>query len=189
MNKDELIILVDRSGSMSGYERATINGVNDLVKTQKELDDNCNVTIILFDDKYEVLCTSSLINDCPRLNDQVYYVRGGTALIDAMEKAIDDAGKRFSEQTYKPNKVIVQIFSDGYENASKTPREVLNKKITHQQEKYGWDFIYVGCDHNVKEFASTLGFMPKHTFEINKQDIYRSYSNDTSMLISSLRAG
>ena len=171
--KDEILVLLDRSGSMSNAAQATINGYNDFIKAQLELSDDCNVTTVLFDDNYEELYTSIPIREVPKLTFQTYYVRGMTALNDALGKLVDSAGIRFARQRVKPAKVIVQIFTDGQENASREySADRIKSMVTHQESKYGWEFVYVGCDHNVKQAAWDLGFKSANTFQIDKVDLY-----------------
>ena len=186
--KDEIIAILDRSGSMSGYENDTIGGFNAFIKEQKELSEDCAVTLILFDDKYEVVYEATPIAKVPELTARVYTTRGMTALRDAVAKATKSAGDRFSKAANKPNKVIVYITTDGFENASKEfTAEQLKDIVKHQEEKYGWEYIYVGCDHDVVDAAKSIGIKSTNTIQFDKDAILDTYRG-TSAFVANYRS-
>ncbi|OEF96569.1 vWA domain-containing protein [Desulfuribacillus alkaliarsenatis] len=154
----ELIFVLDRSGSMGGLENVTISGFNELVQQQRYLGETL-VTAVLFDDQYEILW-NGIPADEAKLTRGHYYVRGTTALLDAVGKTILDVGQRLSRtpEQNRPAKVIVVITTDGMENAS---REFTYKKvkelINHQQEKYSWEFIFMGANIDAAAEATNLG--------------------------------
>lgn len=168
MNKNltEIIFLLDRSGSMSGLEGDTIGGFNAFVKKQCELEGETILTTVLFDDRYEVLWNGIDAKNA-RLTTEDYYVRGATALLDAVGKTILDVGHRLSmtEERYRPGKVIFVITTDGMENASNefTYRKV-KELIKHQQEKYKWEFIFMGANIDAAEEADNLGINVENAF-------------------------
>lgn len=165
MNKSltEIIFLLDRSGSMCGLEQDTIGGYNSFLQKQKELDDNVIITTILFDDKYEVLYNAVNINEA-RLNNENYYVRGSTALLDAIGKTILLSKGRKS----KADKVIFVITTDGMENAScEFSRDKIKKMISEQEKKCGWEFLFFGANINVEEECDSLGINENRRFEFN----------------------
>jgi uncharacterized protein YegL len=181
--KDEIIAILDRSGSMSGYENATINGFNSFIEEQRKISEDCAVTLILFDDKYEVIYEACPIAEVPKLNREIYFTRGSTALRDAIGKATEEAGNRFNRAWNKPEKVIVYINTDGYENASvHYSEEKLKGIIRHQEDKYGWEYIYAGCDHKVDMCAAAIGIKLSNTFQYNKDDLLRSYGTSSTMV-------
>ncbi|MHB1652668.1 MAG: vWA domain-containing protein [Desulfitobacteriaceae bacterium] len=161
MNKGltEIIFLLDRSGSMGGLESDTIGGFNSFIEKQMQLEGKTMVTAVLFDDRYEILW-NGLEAHKVKLTDKEYYVRGCTALLDAVGKTILDVGQRFSKtsEDERPGKVIFVITTDGLENAS---REFTSKKvkelIQHQKEKYQWEFIFLGANMDAVKEASSLG--------------------------------
>ena len=83
----DIVFLLDRSGSMSNCVEDTIGGYNSYLNEQKK-NNNSLVTTILFDDKYEVLYDRVKISETKKLTNKEYYVRGCTALNDAIGKTI-----------------------------------------------------------------------------------------------------
>jgi len=180
---DEIIAIIDRSASMGGYEKATMDGFNEFIGEQRSISEDANVTLVLFDHEYEVVYEALAIKDVPKLVDETYSVRGSTALRDALGKAINAAGLRFANAVEKPNKVIVSIFTDGEENSSQEfTGDKLKSMVTHQEEKYGWEFIYVGCDHDVIQASQDLGFKSINTLNISKSNIRGAYADMSSKL-------
>lgn len=188
MNKEltEIIFLLDRSGSMYGLEEDTIGGYNSFLKSQKELGDNVIITTILFDDKYEILYNGVNIDEAC-LNDEDYYVRGGTALLDAIAKTIllvnerrkkirinkdlkNDKEKLAEIDNIKSRvdgeKVIFVITTDGMENSSyEFSREKVNEMVSEQENKYGWQFLYFGANVDIEEEADSIGIDEDSRFE------------------------
>ncbi|KZE64813.1 hypothetical protein AWM68_09135 [Fictibacillus phosphorivorans] len=168
MNKKltEIVFLLDRSGSMSGLEKDTIGGFNAFVKRQCELDGETVLTTVLFDDQYEVLCSGAPASSVHLTND-AYYVRGTTALLDAVGKTIVDVGHRLSQvnEEDRPGKIIFVITTDGMENASQEfSYEKVKDLIRHQQEKYSWEFIFMGANIDVAKEAASIGIKEENAF-------------------------
>lgn len=139
MNLTEIVFLLDRSGSMGGLESDTIGGFNTFIEKQSQLEGETFVTAVLFDDRYELLWNGVHANRA-KLTDKEYFVRGCTALLDAVGKTILDVGYRLSKTSddEKPGKVIFVITTDGLENAScEFTYEKVKELIKHQQEKNG----------------------------------------------------
>ena len=86
-NELDVVFLLDRSGSMGGIEEDTIGGYNSYIKEQKDKD--IKITTVLFDDKYEMINNREDIKNIELLTKKTYYVRGSTALLDAIGKTIN----------------------------------------------------------------------------------------------------
>jgi uncharacterized protein YegL len=171
-NLTEVVFLLDRSGSMAGLESDTIGGFNGFVKRQCELDGKTVLTTVLFDDQYEVLWQGADA-DKVKLTDKEYYVRGCTALLDAVGKTISEVGRRFSQtpEEQKPGSVIVVITTDGMENASREfGYEKIKQMIGHQQEKYNWEFIFMGANIDVVQEADHLGIQAENAYDFEATD-------------------
>ncbi|HHV19815.1 MAG TPA: VWA domain-containing protein [Thermoanaerobacterales bacterium] len=181
MNRDltEIIFLLDRSGSMAGLETDTIGGFNAFIEKQRQLEGETLVTVVLFDDRYEILWNGIDANKAI-LTDKEYYVRGSTALLDAVGKTILDVGYRLSKtsEETRPGKVIFVITTDGLENSS---REFSYKKvkelIKHQQEKYNWEFIFLGANIDAAKEAGNIGICKDnaYSFEASKAGVEKMY--------------
>lgn len=159
-NLTEIVFILDRSGSMSGLESDTIGGYKSFLKAQKETEGDAKVTTVLFDHEYMLLHDRADINDVKPITDKEYYARGTTALLDAVGKTILDIGADLREtpEEERPAKVILVIITDGYENASRefTYKKV-NEMISHQRNKYNWEFIFLGANIDAVKEAENLG--------------------------------
>jgi uncharacterized protein YegL len=165
-NLTEIIFLLDRSGSMGGLESDTIGGFNGFIDRQCKQKGETRLTAVLFDDQTEILWNGIDANHA-RLTDEEYYVRGCTALLDAVGKTISEAGRRLSqtEEGEKPGKVIFVITTDGMENASREyTYEKVKRMIEHQKEKYSWEFIFMGANIDAAEEAQSLGISKEDSF-------------------------
>ncbi len=177
----ELIFILDRSGSMAGLENDTIGGFNSLVKKQCELPGKTIVTAVLFDDEYEVLW-EGMDAEKTVLTEKEYYVRGMTALLDAVGKTILSVRGRLANTAADklPRKVLFVITTDGYENAS---REFTYKKVKEmikfQQEKHQWEFLFIGANIDAAEEAGHLGVSEKDAiqFEASTVGVQKMYAS------------
>lgn len=171
---NEIIAIIDRSGSMGAVVDDAIGGLNEFIKSQQDLLGKARMTIILFDHEYKVDVDGIDIKNVKFYDNKTYVPRGTTALLDAVGRAIITVGERLDNMPddEKPEKVIMAVLTDGQENASVeyTKPKILDM-INHQRDKYSWEFIYLSADPNAFNDAGALGF--------NIKDIYKYDSNDT----------
>lgn len=156
----ELVFILDRSGSMYSLTSDTIGGFNSLIEKQKAQPGDADVTTVLFDDEYEILHDHLPLREIRPLTEKEYCVQGCTALLDAVGMTINAVGARLNNtpENERPGKVVVVIVTDGLENAShEYTKAQVKKMITHQQEKYSWDFIFLGANIDAAQEASSLG--------------------------------
>ncbi len=156
----EVVFILDRSGSMSGLEADTIGGFNSTLEKQKKEFDNIVWSTILFDDRVEVIHDRMPAQSVKELTDREYYVRGMTALLDAVGGAIDHtvAVRRHTKKEFLPEKTLFVITTDGMENASREySYEQVRRKIRHEQKKYGWEFIFLGANIDAVAEAERIG--------------------------------
>ncbi|MFT9597501.1 vWA domain-containing protein [Mesobacillus sp.] len=171
-NLTEIIFLLDRSGSMAGLESDTVGGFNAFVKKQSQLAGETILTTVLFDDEYEVLWNGIDARGA-KLTEDEYYVRGTTALLDAVGKTILDVGYRLAKtmEDRKPGKVIFVITTDGMENASSEfTYGKVKELIQHQQERYNWEFIFMGANIDVAKEADSLGINVENSFKFEASE-------------------
>ena len=156
----ELVMILDRSGSMSGLEADTIGGFNSLIDKQKKEEGEAYVSVVLFDDRSEVLYDRVDIRKIEPMNDKQYYVRGCTALLDAVGGAIHHIGNvhKYAREEDVPEKTIFIITTDGMENAShQYTYEKVRRMIERQKEKYNWEFIFLGANIDAVSVANRFG--------------------------------
>ncbi len=156
----EIIYILDRSGSMGGLESDTIGGFNSMMEQQKKTGEKAVVSTVLFDDVCEVIHDRVPIEKVEKMTDKQYYVRGCTALLDAVGGAIHHIGNvhKYAREEDRPEKTIVVITTDGMENAScKYSRDKIEKMVKRQQKKYGWEFIFIGANIDAYAEAQKYG--------------------------------
>jgi uncharacterized protein YegL len=159
-NITELVFILDRSGSMGGLESDTIGGFNATLAKQQAEDGECRVTTVLFDNEYEVLHDRLDLKAIAPITDKDYYVRGNTALLDAIGKAIHKIREvqKHTAGEYSADKVLFVITTDGMENASREYRyEDIKKLIEHQKSKHNWEFVFLGANIDSAEVAESIG--------------------------------
>ncbi len=162
MNKNltEIVYILDRSGSMGGLEEDTIGGFNSMMEKQKKADGDAIVSTVLFDDVCEVLHDRVPLDKIGKMTDEQYFVRGCTALLDAVGGAIHHIGNihKYAREEDRPAKTIFVITTDGMENASKNySYDKIQKMVKKQQKKYGWEFIFIGANIDAYAEAQRLG--------------------------------
>ena len=159
-NITELVFILDRSGSMGGLESDTIGGFNSLIEKQKKQDGKCYVSTVLFDNYSEVIHDRVELEDIKPMTDKDYYVRGCTALIDAIGGAIHHIGNihKYARPEDVPEHTMFVIMTDGYENASHTyTSDRVKAMIEHEKEKYGWEFLFIAANIDAVETARHFG--------------------------------
>ena len=156
----ELVFILDRSGSMVGLEKETIGGYNSLIEKQKKSQGEVYVSTVLFDGVSEVLHNRIPLCEIQPMTEDEYYVRGCTALLDALGGAIHHIGNvhKYAKEEDRPEKTLFIITTDGQENSS---RRYTYKKVKHmvekQKEKYGWEFLFLGANIDAIAEAERFG--------------------------------
>ena len=156
----ELVMILDRSGSMSGLEKDTIGGFNGMIEKQKKEEGDAYVSVLLFDDQCEVLYDRVPVDKVEPMTDRQYYVRGCTALLDAVGGAIHHIGNihKYAREEDVPERTIFVITTDGLENASRMyTYDKVRRAIERQKEKYHWEFIFLGANIDAAAEAARFG--------------------------------
>ena len=178
-NMTELVFILDRSGSMSGLEDDTIGGFNGMLKKQKEESDSINVTTVLFDDKVDIIHDRFPISIVQPLTDKDYYVRGCTALLDAVGEAIHkiENVEEHLPESHKASKVIFVITTDGHENSSRNYSYSQIKKMIEAKKEAGWEFLFLGANIDAVGEAEKLGISRNRavTYENDKEGVSLNY--------------
>ncbi len=159
-NLTELVFILDRSGSMSGLEPDTIGGFNSMIAKQKSETGQAVISTVLFDNTSEVIHDRVDIQQVEPMTDKQYYVRGCTALLDAIGGAIHHIGNvhKYARDEDRPEHTLFIITTDGMENAShKYSSDRVKQMIERQKTKYGWEFLFLGANIDAIETAGNFG--------------------------------
>lgn len=169
-NVTELVFILDRSGSMAGLEADTIGGFNSMIDKQKKLDGKVMVSTVLFDNDTEVLHDRIDIQNIEPMTEEQYNVRGCTALLDAIGGAIHHIGNihKYARPEDVPQHTMFIITTDGQENASHNyTSDHVKKMIRRQEERYGWEFLFVAANIDAVETASSIGIRSERAANYN----------------------
>ena len=144
MNKGltEIVYILDRSGSMGGLESDTIGGFNSMMEKQKKTGEKAVISTVLFDDESEVLHDRVSIDQIGKMTDEQYFVRGCTALLDAVGGAISHIGNihKYARKEDRPEKIIFIITTDGVSMAVCSVMSAnSNKEATECLSESGWN--------------------------------------------------
>jgi uncharacterized protein YegL len=181
----EVAIVMDESGSMMSTVDDAIGGFNSFLASQKEVDGEANITLVLFDNKYEIVHDGIDLNDIPDLNRATFVPGGGTALIDAIGKTIDSLSSRISEMAEedKPGKTIIIVITDGQENSSREyKRSEVAEKIKSLKSESGWEMIFIGASEEILDQADDIGIAKSCTMK------YDATSKGTAMAYDCMSA-
>lgn len=164
-NLTEVVFILDRSGSMKGLESDTIGGYNGMLEKQKKEDGQVLISTVLFDDQIEVLHDRIPIEQMKPITEKEYFVRGCTALLDAIGgtiRRIRDLQKETAKED-RPEKTLFIVTTDGLENASKKyTMEKVRKMVEKQREKHGWEFVFLGANMDAIQVANSFGIKKSH---------------------------
>ncbi|QIM65740.1 vWA domain-containing protein [Frederiksenia canicola] len=173
----QLVFILDRSGSMGGLESDTIGGFNAMLEKQKKEKGLAFVTTVLFDHKYELLHNRIPLEKVSPITEKEYFVRGNTALLDAIGKTIVNVKQQQkASEKMKSERVLFVIITDGMENASQEFKlDKVKQLITEQQKKQEWEFLFLGANIDAINTAESFGIDKSRAVE------YISDSQGTQM--------
>lgn len=181
-NLTELVFILDRSGSMAGLEADTIGGFNAMLQKQRGEPGEAVISTVLFDNETDVIHDRISLDRVPALTEKEYYVRGCTALLDAVGGAIHHIGNvhKYAREEDRPEKTLFVITTDGLENASRRyTYDKVKSMIERQREKYGWEFLFLGANIDAAREAARFGIRADcaadyHADSIGTEAVYES---------------
>lgn len=170
-NVTEIVFIIDKSGSMSGFEEDTIGGFNSAIEKQREIEGRAYVSTVLFNSQSTVIHDRLPLEDVKPMTRKDYSVGGCTALIDAIGGSIHHIENihKYARPEDVPEHTIFMITTDGMENASRRySSDEVKKKIEEKTNKNGWEFIFVAADIDAVETAKSIGIRPERAVEYKK---------------------
>lgn len=162
-NFTEIVFILDESGSMEGLKSDTIGGFNSLIEKQKGEDGEAVVSTVLFSNSSRVLHDRVPLERISRMTAKDYCPHGCTALLDAVGEAVKHIGNihKYARPEDVPEHTLFVITTDGMENASRHySSDKVKQMIKRQQEKYGWEFVFLGANIDSVETAESIGIAP-----------------------------
>ena len=192
-NLTEVVFILDRSGSMSGLEDDTIGGFNSMIDKQKDTEGEALISTILFDHETEVLHDRVPLSEIKPMTDRDYWVRGSTALLDAIGKSIKHIKNihKYAREEDRPDKTLFCITTDGMENASIIYSYQQIRKMVEAQKEKGWEFIFLGANIDAIETAGNIGISRERAanFHNDHKGISHSYGAFGNALACFMNAG
>lgn len=155
----DISFVLDRSGSMESVRQPTIAAFNQFLLSQKQAPGHARMTLVQFDDQYEILYRGIPLSETVELTAQTFVPRGSTALLDAIGRTIIDTGARLSAmaEAERPGAVLFVIQTDGQENSSREfSLAKINEMIGEQRDKYSWQFIFLGANQDAIASAAAM---------------------------------
>lgn len=185
----EIVIVLDRSGSMASTASDAEGGLREFINTQRKVEGEAYITFYRFDNEIERVFDERpirLVED----RDLRLSPRGSTALLDAMGRAIHEVGDRLARRAEwsRPEKVYIVVITDGYENASREfTAQRINELITQQRDKYSWEFVFIGANQDAITSAAAIGIAPQYSLTFNQS--HKGYLNTYAALSSNITRG
>ena len=189
----EIVFILDRSGSMGGLEKDTIGGYNSMIAKQKTEEGEAVISTVLFDNETEVLHDRVPLAKVEPITEKEYFVRGSTALLDAVGGAIHHIGNvhKYAREEDVPEKTLFIITTDGMENSSRQyTYDKVRKMVERQKEKYHWEFIFLGANMDAVSVANNFGVDRNHavTYECDGAGTALNYKVMSKMVSRARKA-
>ncbi len=187
----EMVFILDRSGSMGGLEKDTIGGFNSMIERQKKEEGEALVSTVLFDHEQDVIYDRVDLKKIEPMTEEQYFVRGSTALIDAIGGAIHHISNvhRYIRKEDVPEHTIFVITTDGMENCSRKYSSDEVKKMIEKKTEEGWEFLFLGANIDAVETDKTFGIRKDRAVNYHSDSIGTKLNYETvSAAMSQMRS-
>jgi len=172
----EIVCIIDKSGSMHSIKSDAIGGFNTFIEEQKKLEGKANVSLVLFNTEYSPAYYNKPLNEVEALNESTFQPVGGTALLDAIGRTLNELMTKEGTEI-APDKYLVVILTDGEENSSREyTNEAIKKIIEDLRAKGNWEFVYLGANQDAFSVAGGMGISVSNSMN------FTADSEDTKIL-------
>jgi hypothetical protein len=184
-----ITFVLDSSGSMSSIREDTIGGFNTFLEDQTEQEGETTVTLFEFNTSVDCIYQDIPIDEASKLDTETYIPGGRTALHDALTTAVESTRSHVvSQAETPPENVIIVILTDGKENASETPQNVVRDEVEYQREDAGWEFLFIGANQDAALTAETMGMDAKKSLDMaHSGEGARNAYSSTSEVVDQIR--
>ena len=196
MSIQEIVAIVDRSGSMNGKEEDTIGGLKSLISDLKQNKNNeiIKFSLKFFDTQENLKYNSVDIENVPTLNVKDLKPRGQTALLDAMGNSISYFIERKKNDNNSFNSCLIYVATDGLENASKKYNNDNIKSLISDAKKLKIEMLYIGANQDAILEASKFGLDTEQAMNYsetcqNVESAYRSLASAAKRQRSGMPTG
>ena len=186
----EIVCIIDKSGSMHSIKNDAIGGFNTFIEEQKKLEGKANVSLVLFNTEYSPVYYNKPLNEVESLNEKTFQPVGGTALLDAIGRTLNELMTKEGSEI-APDKYLVVILTDGEENSSREyTNEAIKKIIEDLRAKGNWEFAYLGANQDAFSVAGGMGISVSNSMNFtadskDTQILYRKMSKMSASYRSS----
>lgn len=177
-----LILVVDRSGSMSTIREKAQDGINSLLDEQRKAAGKCTLTLYEFDDKIDKVYNRRNVKQCSNYD---LKPRASTALWDAMGTAISEGKEQCDSLTprYRPGLVIVCVVTDGFENASRNWNKSTIASLVKSTSEAGWQYTFLCTDPVTQKLGKDIGIVQTVSYSTNVVDnAYQAVSSKVTRM-------
>lgn len=188
-----MTFVLDSSGSMSAIRDDTIGGFNTFLEDQRGAEGTATVTLVDFNSSVDIVYRSMAIEAADKLTKETYSPGGQTALHDAITAGIDDTADLLAgmDVEERPETVIVVVLTDGKENASETPQEVVRERVEEKREKHDWEFLFIGANQNAALTAEGIGIDTQNSLDMahSGEGARNAYESTSDQISEARRTG
>ncbi|PTB97394.1 hypothetical protein C9994_03135 [Marivirga lumbricoides] len=162
------LIILDESGSMGSIKDMIIDGFNEIVQTVKGIakeyqDQEHIISLVTFNGiGIKELHFNESVEKLALIDKDQYQPNASTPLYDAIGFSFNKLRPIFEKQ--EDYNVLVTILTDGLENASKEHSGQEVKQMIDELKQKNWSFTYIGADHDVESFATSISINNTMTF-------------------------
>lgn len=182
-----ITFVLDSSGSMASIADDTVGGFNTFLEEQRDEAGTATVSLYEFNTTVDLVYEVRSIDDADELTSETYSPGGQTALHDAITRGIDETGDYIESlgEPDQPDNVVFVVLTDGKENASETPQDVVRDRVEQRRTEDDWEFLFIGANQDAALTAESMGMAANKSLDMTHsgegaEQAYRSTSKSIS---------